>query len=439
MRHSRAANGISTFVLVVAIATFLGDRPTIASPQARAPKSGAETESPPTVTLRLRETTVLASPAPNAFAAGNRCDSSGDVFVRLGLFDPTRIGVQIDPAVSEVIPESKRIVTYGNSPPLSSSDYPSSTLRSFNVTPAGAVYALITARPKPSSESPSPVREYYVEGFKDDGTTASITHIEAPPGATHWSANLLDAFHDGSLLIAGTVSRGSGSEQPSASSWRAFTAIYDPSGRFVREVTLPGDVVNDLAGDNGSVQQGIKKGEAPTPAGKVGEPLDAADKAQSVAGAQTQAVPTRLPKAGESFDLSVATGDVVSGPDGNLWILRASDPLRLYAVSSAGEVVRHFQFSPPAPGLKPFDFGFTGPEQIFFKFVHFAGSSGPSSGSPNVLGVFNAVSERFDALYALPDTEKGFRVLACSDGHGGFLYLGGTADNHLAVYDYVPQ
>lgn len=434
-RVLRAAHAVPVLILALAVAILCGDRRASASPQAGSAKAAFEGAPVPTVTLRLRETTVFSSPAPNAFAAGDRCDSNGDVFVRLGFFDPTRPGVQIDPAVSEIIPESKRIATYGSSP-LSSSDYPNSSSRSFNVTPGGAVYALITTRAKPSSESPSPVREYYVERFKDDGTTDSITHVEPPPDATRWSPNLLGVFRDGSLLIAGTLS---GSANPGAISRRPFTAIYDPSGRFVREVTLPDDVVNELANDNGSVQQGPKNGEAPTPAGKVGAALGAGDKVQSAADAQAQAVPTEPPKARESFDLSIATGDMVSGPDGNLWILRASDPLRLYAVSSAGEVVRHFQFPVPASGLKPFQFGFAGPEQIFFEFAHFAGSSGAASGSTNALAVFNALSERFETLYTLPDTEKGFRALACSDGRGGFLYLGGTSDNHLAVYDYGPR
>ena len=45
-------------------------------------------------------------------------------------------------------------------------------------------------------------------------------------------------------------------------------------------------------------------------------------------------------------------------------------------------------------------------------------------------------SEQFNALYTLPSTEKGSGVMACSDGRGGFTYLGSTPDNHLALFDY---
>jgi len=433
---SPATQRVPAFVLALAIAALVGDGPAFGSPQAGAARSAAETTPPPTVALRLKETTILAPAAPNAVRAGTKCDSSGDVFLRFAYFDPVRARVDADSGVSEVIPESKRIVAYGQSP-LSTTDYPNSNLRSFNVTPRGAVHALISTRRNPSDGEPRPALEYYVERFKDDGTTDSINHIEAPPGAARWFPDLLAAFGDGNLLIAGTVSGSTDPDHPSASSWRPFTAMYDPTGRFIRELTLPDDIVNDFADVKGSVQQDTKA-VAPTPAANVGAPSAAADKAPSVAGAERQTPSSQVSKPREFFDVSITTGGLVSAADGNVWILRASDPLRLYAVSSAGEVVKHFQFSAPGAGLKPFEFGFAGPEQIFFEFAHFAGGPGGPSGPSRLLGVFNTVSERFETLYALPGTEKGSRFLACSDQRGGFLYLGGTPDNHLAVYDYVP-
>jgi hypothetical protein len=101
--------------------------------------------------------------------------------------------------------------------------------------------------------------------FKDDGTPDSITHIDMPPGAAHWFANLLGIFLDGNFLIAGQTS--ATADGPSAGSWRPFTGIYDASGRFVSEVTLPDDVVNeDVEKTAGSPQQSAGAA-APTPAG----------------------------------------------------------------------------------------------------------------------------------------------------------------------------
>jgi hypothetical protein len=364
------------------------------------------------------------------------CDSDGDIFLQFVHYDPARLW-ETDPGVSEVIPDSKRIVAYGTSP-LSQFDYPNSRLESFSVLPNGEVYALIFTRRDRSSGGPRPAPEYYVERFKDDGTTDSITHIDAPPGAAHWSAALLGAYWDGNFLIAGTSS--GSAEQPGASSWRPFTAIYGPRGRFVSEVTLPEDIVNDFAEGSGPAQR-TAGAAAATPAGTAGGQLRGGEKAAAESRAETQetqASSTKPSKPHEFFEISITTGGLISAPDGNIWIFRASDPIRLYAVSSAGEVIKHFQFPAPVSGLKPSKIGSAGPARIFLDFAHFAGDPIPPSGSSHAVGVFDPLSERFETLYTLPDTDKSFRVLACGDGRGGFLYLGSTPDNHVAVFDYGP-
>jgi hypothetical protein len=94
---------------------------------------------------------------------------------------------------------------------------------------------------------------------------------------------------------------------------------------------------------------------------------------------------------------------LASGPDGNVWIMRASVPVRLYAVDSAGQVVEHFQFSAPAPGLAPFEFGFAGPGLIFLDFTRPPGNPTAPSGPSELVGVFNTVSKQIEFLYTLPE------------------------------------
>lgn len=374
--------------------------------------STAKAGLPPLESLQLHETTVFASAPPNAMRAGTQCDSSGDAFVQFANLAGSPLQVAQPLSVSEVIPEEKRVVVYGAAP-LSESDYPHARTTSFGLLPDGKLYALIFTRQDQTREEARPQPQYYVEQFKDDGTKDSITPIHTPPGAAHWFADLLAPFPDGNFLIVGTSM--ATAKRPSAGSWRPFTAVYDATGQFVRDVTLPDDITNDFNQSS------------------TGRPR--------VAAADAQTPPRQTPKPQQFFEVAITTGGVLSGPDGNVWILRASDPVRLYAVSSVGRVVEHFEFSPPAPGLTPFDFGFASSGQVFLDFSPPPGTAAPPrSGPSEMVAVFNILSHQFDALYTLPDeTNKGIDALACSDGNGGFLYIGGTPDNHLAVFDYAPR
>ena len=392
-RLSRAiVVGIS--VATLAIGALVGNASVFAEPQATAVGS-ASTSLPAPVPLRLQETTQLDSTAPNFSLNYPKCDSDGNVFVQFGNYDAVRGQAQLDPAISEVIPDSKRVVVH-RVQALSSSDYPNPRLTSFGVSRDGVVYALVSTRRNASDGEPAK-NEYYVEQLKEDITADVMTHLQDPPGAAHWSANLLGAFPKGNFLIAGESSEEAG--RPGPGSWRPFTAIYDSSGRFLIELTLPEDVVNNFSKYTGS--------------------------------ANGTAAATQPPKPHEYLGISIRSGGIVSGPDGNLWILRASEPLRLYAVDAAGQVVKHVQFSPPVAGLTPSQFGFVGPEQIFIDFAYVATDSSPHSGPSEIIGVFDIGTEQFNALYAMPST-RGF--LGCADGRGGFMYVGSTPDDRLALF-----
>lgn len=416
--RSRALRGPLLFVWVLAAAVLLGAHPVSSALQAAVTGSGAPGALPPVEALQLRRTTVFSSPAPTGFRGGTQCDSEGHAFVQFAVLGGFPLHVEPFSSISEIILDDRRIVAY-RTPRLSESDYPHATVTSFGVTPDGRLYALVFTRRFASGGRFLSGPAYYVERFKDDGASDSITPIQTPPGVAHWYADLLVPFSGGELLITGTST--TEAKRPGPSSWRPFTAIYGPSGRFVRQVALPQDISSDSS-----------KGDAAKP--RAGE----RPKAQS---SQAQA-----PNPKQYFDVAISTGGLVSGPDGNVWILRESDPIRLYAVDSAGEVFQHFEVSPPAPGLMPFDFGFVSPEEVFFEFVRLPRLSGHSAPSPspkgpsNLIGVFNTISQRFEALYALPEgKDKMLGTIACSDGNGGFLYLGSTRDGRLAVYDYAPR
>lgn len=433
---SRGTQNLMLLVFAFMLGDSIGCSVACANPQTGSGGASATADLPAIVSLQLKDTTALSSTAPNAYGPGTTCDSEGDVFFKLVYYDPAQMRIAAGAAISEITPDSKTTVEYGTSG-LSASDYPNSRLLSFSVTPRGKVSALIFTRADPSDGGVRPAPEYYFERFKDDGTIDSITRIAPPPGASHWFADLISVFPDGDFLIAGTISGDSG-DHPSAGSWQPFTAIYDPRGRFVSEVNLPDDVVNDEAPVDRSPHKVANAPDANPPATKQTKSGVGAGVGNPPPQPEAHAPSTQQSKPHEFFEAAISTGDVVSGPDGNIWILRTSDPLRLYAVDSSGEVVKHFQFSAPAQGLKPFSFSFAGPDVIFFDFAHFAVDQTPFSGPSEILGLFNTVSERFEGLYTLPKTQKGLHVPACGDRQGGFLYLGRTSDNHLAVFDYAP-
>lgn len=422
-RVSPALKSVALSLATLAIG-FVGNAPAFAQPQATGTGS-ASTSLPAPVALRLQGTTQLDSIAPNASLAGAKCDANGNVFVRFGNYDFVGQHMQLDSAISEVIPESKRVVIH-RVPALSSSDYPNSKLMSFGVSLDGVVYALISTRRNASDGEPRPAEyEYYVEQLKEGVSAGSMTHLQTLPGVAHWVPVLLGAFPKGNFLIAGQKSEDAG--RPGPGSWRPFTAIYDSSGRFLIELNLPEDVVNHFSEYTGSAE-GTAAAETP-PAKRAGAVQPGASEQ---AGAPAQSKQSSKPH--EYLGISIRSGGIVSGPDGNLWILRASDPLRLYAVDAAGQVVKHFQLSPPVAGSTP-QFGFAGPEQIFFAFTDAGGESNPHPGPSEMIGVFDIATEQFNALYTVPRT-KGF--LGCADGRGGFIYVGSSPDRRLALFDYRP-
>jgi len=61
-------------------------------------------------------------------------------------------------------------------------------------------------------------------------------------------------------------------------------------------------------------------------------------------------------------------------------------------------------------------------------------------GPSQLIALLNTISGRFDALYTLPKVRNAFLgTITCSDGNGGFLYLGRTTGNRLAVFDLAPR
>lgn len=354
--------------------------------------AGSTDQSMPAVQpLELKKTIPLAYPAPSVFGSGTKCDRNGNIFVPVPITNSD--GTLGSIVLLEILPDSTSTRIFG-SHPLSVSDYPNNRVEYFDVDASGTVYALVDTHEnvKTGDKQQSTNWQYYIERFNSDGSTDSVVHLGYPPGADPGGLNpyQFGTFRGGSFVLTGTLRAPSTGFEP-------FVAVYDSNGEFIQNIALPDDV-----------------------------PDDRSLKAEHASSAQR-----------DSAISAIMLGSMVSSPDGNVYLLRNSQPVRLYGVGVSGEVVKHFQLSLPSPGLNVFSAGIAGEDSLLLYFAHPPPQHpGEKPVSKWLAGVFNTVSRQFEAVYQLPPNMLG--IPACGDQHGDLLFIGGTADHHLAVFDYAP-
>jgi len=378
------------------------------------------TEEPPEQrTLSLRETVVFQSPPLGSTLSWIRCDAGGNIFVPLPQI--ARNGTWTNTVVAELLTESRTTRRFG-AVPFDQAKYPNAFVSYFDVDRHGAVYALFSTHPNdPKTGQPlrPVVLSYFIEHFNDDGSADSIVPIGLPEGAAAMPYVYAMAVAPGDrFLLTGTAVTQDGLNRP-------FTALYDSTGRFLRNIEFPDDVKDNAPDSVGSASD---NGKSTQPRSESAS--HSADKGTGGSGSESQAAREKIP-----VGAAISTGSVVTSPDGYIYVLRNSDPLRLYGVSLSGDPPKHFQFAAPAPGLRPFTMEAAGPTSLVLDFWPMAGTAG----APQALEVFDTDSGRLTALYQLPESAGTMLIPACSDRRGGFLYLGESADKqHLAVFRYTP-
>jgi hypothetical protein len=143
---------------------------------------------------------------------------------------------------------------------------------------------------------------WFIDNFAPDGTRESSVALERPP--VPFFPSQIAVFESGKILLSGPQIR---------PGYKASTAVFDPKGRLVNQLVLEGDVVteNAIANDTRAQQQNIS-----------------------------------------AIGKSVA----VIGDDGLVYLMRATSPVTVYAISSAGKVVRQIVVGAPSIQASP-DFG----------------------------------------------------------------------------------
>jgi hypothetical protein len=144
-----------------------------------------------------------------------------------------------------------------------------------------------------------------VDEFAPDGTRESSLALERPPIA--FFPSQLAVFQSGEILMSGLQYH---------PGYKASTAIYDPMGRLVKQFVLDGDA---------EIERAMESGDA---------------KDTSAQQQNTSAI-----------DKSVA----ITGDDGLVYLMRATSPATVYAISAAGDVVRKIVvYAPKDAGLPDF-------------------------------------------------------------------------------------
>jgi len=139
-----------------------------------------------------------------------------------------------------------------------------------------------------------------VDNFAPGGTRESSVPLDRPP--IPFFPSQLAVFPTGEILISGLQYH---------QGYKASTAIYDPFGHLRKQLQLEGDAqIEDAIAEDTRAQQQHK----------------------------------------EAVDKSVA----VTGDDGLVYLMRASSPVTVYAISPAGEVIRKVVVSAPSDTGLPY-------------------------------------------------------------------------------------
>lgn len=358
--------------------------------------------------LREDGTVSLAAPPPTAVVTGRKCDSKGSIYL---VYSGTvaemmnRANASWDLPITRVSLESDEVTQY---PTISMPDYNMQYRESFNVDRWGIVYGLVTAFPPPK-EGHAPEPDHFIIKFKDDGSVDSTVQLMGPkPG--RFMPNSFDVFSDGTFLVTGidVVS-------PDGRERRPLTGIFDRSGRFVRELTLTDDV---------SPSPSEKEGES-------GKPPVSPDQHEAAQPGPNSTTPAH------SWAVAVGQGGIISGPDGNLYLLRASDPVRLYGISPGGEVIHQVEIRSPGKGLELLELSFVDEQSLFVEFSPVASGldANPDFGSKTTLGLIDLGTGKLTATYQTPANMSNL-VPGCPISSNEFSFLGTGKDGKLAVVKF---
>jgi hypothetical protein len=403
-------------VALISGSSSLGQTTRLPAHKAEQPKM------PETRDLYPIDTIPFSAPPPRMVGSGIKCDLKGNIY--LVYTDAPQVvlsqrdGVATLP-ISELSPGSRSVARY-EVPSIQ--DHHHVLRYGFNVDARGRVYALMSAAYN-TSEKEKPRGDYFIVRYKDEGSVDSYFKIGDKPGE-HLQPIHLAAFPDGNFLVTGTSVKPEG--------FGVFSAVFDRAGTFASNVEVRDDL--EVLAINKPSEPAP---QSAAPAAPRTPPANGADDTGQ-ADAPTQSHKSRP----NPVDVA-SSAFALSAPDGNIYLLRGTDPAHLYVVSPSGSVVREFEVPRPAPGLSPIQMAMAGDSRIFFEYAHVAtGAPGENNSSPHLITEMDPNTGELTAVYRLAPADTGFHLAGCASSPYDFLFVGTSKDKdneHLEVVRYSPR
>jgi len=299
-----------------------------------------------------------------------RCDGSGNLYLWL---------YSQDQGIKKIDSDGKEVATIPNG---EIPDVPHPKLHSFNVDGSGNVYLLASARPAPGKVG------RYVLLFDSKGQFKSMAKVD--PGFD-WLPAFVAAFSSGDLLVSGARLKLDSGERTR----RPFTGIFSSDGTFRKEVTLPDDQkLHDV--------------------GESGDP---------------HLISAVNPESNGAFSF----GSAETGSDGNIYLMRASNPPIVYAISPGGEVTKRFVVDLGE------DAGFSPLEPLHVLGSRIAIFFHNNNSGAGEIKIVNSGDARTEATYITPAGGEAGPGLACWTAPDRFTFIGEADDGYVSVRYFEPR
>jgi hypothetical protein len=420
MRGRHALIGLvlsaTSLALVVAMPRLL------CSPQG--PSEEEEQESPTVQKLRLTERISFSSAAPAGITPEVKCDPNGDIFaeyiesLQAILADAPYGDTFKRMPLHELVPSEKEKISY---PIPAISGFPYLVRTDYEVDPHGTLYALMDAFDGPRKKKDRKMLGTLIVRYGDDGTMDSYVKL-GRFAEGHVSPLRFAPLPDGTFFVIGTIWGPEGAHP--------FATMFDRAGTFVKNVVIPGDV-------------SIKEATAP----RTPPPKEVSDLGPGGTGSTVQSEGSKRsgpPQKRANKDLAslFAVNDsmLLSAPDGNVYLLRATHPLRIYGISAGGEVVKQFEVQRPAPDLSPVQMDRAGIGSIFIRFDYVAtGAPGGTEHSAPLISVIDLSTGHVSAIYRIDPAESDFSAGACASSPYDFLFVGAGKDGKLELLRFAAR
>ncbi|HVS90154.1 MAG TPA: hypothetical protein VHF01_18280 [Candidatus Acidoferrum sp.] len=340
-----------------------------------------------TLNLRNTEVTTLNNQPNDPLIGIAQCDLRGSIYFRTYQYPEP-----LSAPVIRIAPDKTRFVTaeLGKRSEFNGSLY---QILDFRVDPKGQVWTLVMSR-KDDKVTIS------IVVFDEDGKFKSQTKLQGEL----FSATEFVPFASGQILVTGykrlAPEKSAPPEEVKRPAVEPFTAIFDTSGKIVRELNLPGDVKDpDTPAKNSPQSENSQKSRVD--------------------------VRSAVMNAGTSL-----------GDDGNVYLVRKTNQPNVYVISESGELLRHFQVDRPSDTANPLFMRFVGGHRLLFNFVESVPPDDPG-GDTEIFAVIDAESGETLYRYRVAGTSGG--AFACYNSDQSFVFLNSTSAGFMTIVKAVAQ